>query len=322
MRSPQRLCLISLAAIAAATAACSGGGSEDAPTTTLSISLMDTAVDDVTEVNVEITAIWLKPAGDGPAVQLPLTQTPMTVDLLAHSFDNAALLIEEAVIEPGSYEWLAMDVNAEFDNVFDSFVRTKTGGMEEIQVPSRRVRLVGGFDVGGNHGAEFLFDWDLRKALVDAPGQPGYFLHPAFRMIDVTELTGSAPAFGTMHGTIIGGAVTNTDNDCNADSPAHDFAVGNTVYIYTGLDAQPDDIDGVDPDPVTTVDAVDEDVDGDYEYETVLPPGDYTVTFTCQAANDVANTNESDNGTVDTVAFFGGVNATIAGGSDIEINFP
>ena len=317
MRSNHWLRLIFLAATAAVVAACSGGGSESTPQkTTLSISLMDAAVDDVTEVNVQIAAMWLKPS-DGPAFQLALTQTPMTVDLLAHGGDDAAILVDEAAIEPGSYEWLRMDVNAEFDNVYDSFVKTDTGGMEEVRVPSGIVRLVSGFDIPANQGVELLFDWDLRRGLVRPPGQPGYFLKPAFRMIDVN-------VFGGVHGTIAAETVTATANDCNADSPApaSDFAVGNTVYIYAGLNVEPDDIDGVDPEPVTTVDAVDGDNDGDYEYKTMLAPGDYTIAFTCQAGNDVADTNDTGNSdpTLNKVKFVSSVSKTI-GGDDVEVNF-
>ena len=316
MRSNQWPSLVSLGAMAAVTAACSSGSSGNAPAeTTLSISLMDAAVDDVTEVNVEIAAIWVKPAGDGPAVQLPLTQTPLTVDLLAHGTDNAAILVDEAVIEPGAYEWLRMDVNAEFDNVYDSYVKTNTGGMEEIRVPSGIVRLVSGFDVAANQGAEFLFDWDLRRGLVDPPGQPGYFLKPAFRMIDVNE-------FGALHGTVSAAIVGDPDNDCNADSMLGDLAVGNTVYIFAGLDVEPDDIDGVGAEPVTTVDAVDEDGDGDYEYKTLLAPGDYTIALTCQAANDLDETSETGDPdpALDAVEFITSVNQAIAGDS-VEVNF-
>ena len=315
MRSNHWLRLIFLAATAAVVAACSGGGSESTPQkTTLSISLMDAAVDDVTEVNVQIAAMWLKPS-DGPAFQLALTQTPMTVDLLAHGGDDAAILVDEAAIEPGSYEWLRMDVNAEFDNVYDSFVKTDTGGMEEVRVPSGIVRLVSGFDIPANQGVELLFDWDLRRGLVRPPGQPGYFLKPAFRMIDVTE-------FGALHGTVSADIVADADNDCNADSMAADLAVGNSIYIYAGFDVEPDDIDGEGAEPVTTVDAVDEDGDGDYEYETLLEPGDYTIALTCQAANDLGESSETGDPdpTLDTVDFITSVNQAIAGDS-VEVNF-
>lgn len=47
----------------------------------------------------------------------------VTVNLLELTEENAAVLIDGAVIEAGSYEWLAMDVDAEFDNVFAMAVR-------------------------------------------------------------------------------------------------------------------------------------------------------------------------------------------------------
>ena len=82
--------------------ACSGGsGDSPAPTgpSKISISLMDAPVDGVTAVYVKITSMWIKPQG-GPAVQLPLTTTPMTVNLMELTDKNAAILINEAVIEP------------------------------------------------------------------------------------------------------------------------------------------------------------------------------------------------------------------------------
>ena len=99
---------------------CSGGGGDSARAgSTLSVSLMDAPVDGVTAVYVRITSMWIKPQGGGPAVQLPLTNAPLTVNLLELTDTNAAILINEAVIEPGSYEWLAMDIAAE-RNVRDS----------------------------------------------------------------------------------------------------------------------------------------------------------------------------------------------------------
>ena len=122
-----------LAALGLLLAACSGGGSGgSAGTSTLTVSLMDTplaAVDNVTEVNVEIAAIWLKPAGSD-AMRLPLTQTPMKVNLLALTDEHPALLIDGATVPAGDYEWLALDVNATFDGKFDSYVALKSGGQE------------------------------------------------------------------------------------------------------------------------------------------------------------------------------------------------
>jgi hypothetical protein len=265
----------------AALVGCSGGGDGDSSSgkSTLSVSLMDAPVDGVTAVHVRITSMWIKPTG-GPAVQLALTNTPLDVNLLALTDTNAAVLINEAVIEPGSYEWLAMDIAAE-RGVRDSYVLTQTGGEEEIElrVPSGRVRLVSGFDVPANQGLRLLFDWDMRQGLVYPPGQGQYLLKPAFRMLDVT-------AYGVLQGTIaaatVGTSLDPATNNCAADDNV-DLEVGNIVYLFSG-GVTPDDVDGAD-DPVTTIEAT-RNAAGDYVYRTLIAPGAYTVVFTCEGGND------------------------------------
>jgi hypothetical protein len=304
-----RLLPISALAATALLTACSGGGSDPpAGKSTLSISLMDAPVDGVSEVNVEIAAIWLKPAGSGPAFQVPLTKTPFTADLLELTEANAALLIDEAVIEPGSYEWLAMDVNATFDGSYDSYVMTDAGGQEEIRVPSGRVRLVSGFEVPENQGVVLLFDWDLRKGLVDPPGQPGYLLKPAFRMLEVN-------AFGALEGTIALTTVTDAANNCAVDDA--DLDVGNVVYVFANADVTPDDVDGIVAEPVATAEAV-PNTAGDYAYRLMLEPGAYTVAFTCQAGKDDPEVDET--GTADEIDFLPTANVTIAG-STVTVDF-
>lgn len=258
-----------------------GGGGNDAPAgrSTLSVSLMDAPVDGVTAVYVKITSMWIKPSG-GPAVQLPLVNAPLTVNLLALTDRNAAILINEAVIEPGSYEWLAMDIAAE-RNVRDSYVMTEAGGEEEIdlRVPSGRLRLVSGFEVTTNQAVRLLFDWDMRQGLVFPPGQNRYFLKPAFRMLDVTE-------YGVLQGTIAAATVgTSLDpvvNDCAADDNV-DLTVGNIVYVFAG-DVEPNDNDGT-GDAIATIEAT-RTTTGDYVYRTLIDPGTYTVVFTCQGGDD------------------------------------
>ncbi|HUQ50800.1 MAG TPA: DUF4382 domain-containing protein [Gammaproteobacteria bacterium] len=101
-------------------AGCSSGtGDSSSGRSTLSVSLMDAPVEDVTAVFVRITSMWIKPTGR-PAVQLALTGAPLDVNLMALTDTNAAVLINEAVIEPRSYEWLAMHIAAQ-RGVRDSF---------------------------------------------------------------------------------------------------------------------------------------------------------------------------------------------------------
>lgn len=261
---------------------CSGSGGDSTPAQSrLSVSLMDAPVDGVTAVYVKITSMWIKREGS-PAVELPLTNAPMTVNLMALTDTNAAILVNEAVIEPGTYEWLSMDIAAE-RNVRDSYVLTETGGEEEIdlRVPSGRVRLVGGFEVEPNEAVRLLFDWDMRQGLVLPPGQGRYFLKPAFRMLDVTS-------YGRLQGTIaaatVGTSLDAATNNCATDDNTN-LDEGNVVYVYSGTPALPlDDVDGTD-DPVATIEATRNSV-GDYVYRTLIAPGTYTVVFTCEGGND------------------------------------
>ena len=78
-----------------------GGGGTTPQNARISVSLMDAPVDGVTAVYVKITSMWIKKEGS-PAVELPLTNAPMTVNLMALTDTNAAILVNEAVIEPGS----------------------------------------------------------------------------------------------------------------------------------------------------------------------------------------------------------------------------
>jgi hypothetical protein len=232
----------------------------------------------------------------------------MKVNLLDLNDKNAAILIDGQAIDPGSYEWLDMDVNADFDGVLDSFVVTKIGGQEELRVPSGRVRLVGGFDVAANQAVQLLFDWDLRKGLVDPPGQPGFLLKPAFRVVDVHEL-------GRLSGTVALATLnaTGDPNGCLADDPNLD--VGNAVYVFAGANITPDDIDGVDPDPVAVI-PVEPSSTGDYVYDTVIAPGTYTIAFTCQAGNDNPDDGQSEN-----IKFVAPVTRTISADTEVSVDF-
>lgn len=300
-----------IAAIGFLLSACSGGGSGSSANNgaaSLSVSLMDTpvsAVDNVTEVNIEISALWIKPVGSA-AKQLPMSTTPMKMNLLALTDQNPALLIDSASIPAGDYEWLEMDMNADFDGKFDSYVTMKTGGQEEIRVPSGRVRLVGGFTVTANQALKLIFDWNLRQGLVRPTGQPGFFLKPAFRVIDVEELSALR---GTIALTTLNG--TGDPNGCLADDANLD--VGNAVYVFAGANITPDDIDGMDPDPVTVINATPS-ASGDYVYHTLIAPGTYTIAFTCQAGLD-------DPTKSDTLKFVAPVTRTITADAEVVVDF-
>jgi hypothetical protein len=247
--------------------ACSGGSD---PKGTVSVSLMDRPVDGITELHVTISEVWLKPQGEGAAFQLDMTEAPKTVDLLELGDENASVLVDEAVVPAGTYNWIEMKIDD--TDISESYAMTDAGGMEpvDVDVPSGKVRFVSGFEVGENQAARFLFDWDVRKGLTEAVGQNVLLLRPAFRILDVDE-------YGSISGTIS----STTAEGCGATPDSS----GMVVYVFEG-EVTPDDMDGAAPEPLTTADPVFDVGTGDWSYRTVVMPGSYTVALACDGDMD------------------------------------
>jgi len=261
-------------------AGCSGGGGNGSATGTVSVSLMDRPVDDVTALFVTITDIHIKSQGGGPAIELPLTTAPMTVDLLSLTADSAALLVDGAVVEAGEYNWIEFGIDD--SDLTKSYAITNAGGQVtiEIDVPSDKIRLVSGFTVGDNQAVQFLFDWEVGKGLTHAVGRGVYVLKPAFRVLRVEEL-------GSISGRLTSATATG-DAVC---STVADPLAGKVAYFFAGA-VTADDTDGIAPEPTTTVDATFDPASGDYLYRTVLMPGDYTAAFTCLGDLDTEDGDE------------------------------
>jgi Domain of unknown function (DUF4382) len=287
---------------------------------TLSVLLTDAGID-VSEIWIQIDRINLKPV-DGPALEFEF-DPDLDVDLLTLTPDNAETLLDGVSVPAGDYEWLELVVNADFDNIADSYViETLGGGQFELRVPSGSVRLVSGLTITANHETSLMIDWNARLGLVKPPGRPGYMLRPAFRVIDMTE-------FGTLSGTVAMDLITpaTPENGCNADTEIDDADVGNVVYVFADNGATPDDIDGVDAetdpnvDPVATLDVA-QNTDGDYVFSGMLTPGPYTVAFTCQAGNDDPLTDDNiDGDDTATMLFTGGVDIEIVDGEETVVDF-
>jgi len=275
-----------LLAVAGATiliAGCSGGGGSSptkSATGILSIAITDAPVDVVSKVNVQFTGITLKPAS-GDEIQI-VFDAPKDFDLLTLTGGMTAELLPDTVVPVGSYNWVQLAVNAAFDTVFDSYAMTPTGQVE-LRVPSgsqNGLKLVSGFTVTENQSTNLIIDWDLRKALSDPIGQPGFHLRPALRVTNMA-------LFGTLSGTVADALVM--DASCSNDLAEQ---TGNAVYIYNGMTDTPGDIADAENDPLMTA-TVTQDGAGIYTYEVnYLSIGEYTAAFTCQASDDGSETDD------------------------------
>jgi len=299
--------LLAVAGAAALIAGCGGGGggsgTTEPATGLLSIAITDAPVDLVSVVNVQFTGVTLKPES-GDEIQIGF-DAPKNFDLLTLTGGLTAELLSDTEVPTGKYNWVQLAVNAEFDTVFDSYAMTSMGEEFELRVPSgsqNGLKLVSGFTVTEIQSTHLVIDWDLRKALSDPIGQPGWHLRPALRVTDMA-------LFGTLNGTVAEALVT--DASCSNDLVAQ---TGNAVYIYNGMTDTPGDIADAVSDPFTTA-TVTQDETGAYTYEVnYLSVGDYIAAFTCQANDDISDTD-------DDIVFATPQAFVIEDGVTTEINF-
>ena len=270
--------------------------------------MTDAPVDGVTEVWVEFTGVTLKPK-NGAQVSY-VFDTPKSVDLKDLTDGKVQLILDETVTA-GDYVWMKLDVNADHDNVFDSYVVDSTGQVE-ILVPPDRLKLGNLFTVTAGGGVSFVIEWNLRMGLTNPLGLPGYKLQPSLRITDMN-------AHGTIAGTVDANLLPPVDTNCTSDQ---NTGAGNVVYIYQGFDVVPDDHDGIAPDPLTTADVRLDDQGNQSYMAPFLPPGEYTAAFTCQGADDIAPDPDDPGLPVDdAIAFTAGINATVTEGQTTTVDF-
>lgn len=274
-----------------------GSDSDSDESARFSLAVTDAPIDQATQVVVQFTAIELKPR-NGSSVVINLA-SPQSIDLLDLQNGETATLLDQHTIAAGQYDWLRLAVNAEFDNVYDSYI-VFDNLQHELFVPSGAqtgLKLNQGFTVAEGQTARFVIDFDLRKSIVEPVGQPGYFLKPTLRLIDLQQV-------GALSGEIAEARIISL---CQGEELG-------AVYVYRGADVMPDDVDGRDPEPLTSV-LVYRD-DERYRYHVgFLAPGNYTAAYTCDAVNDLP---ESDQPLVFTTP----ANVVISTNATTTLNFP
>jgi hypothetical protein len=281
--------------------ACGSGSSDsdgNSGTGTLSARITDVAIDEVSEVNLRVTALLLRQqdADEADSVEIDLRNpdgSALEFNLLEYQQGETFPLFDDERVPAGVYSHARLILEAPAkspvvcanqDPLDGSHVVKIMGGQVPIFIPSGAntgVKLASPFRVPEDGEAEIVIDFDLRQALHRPVGQICYFLRPAFR-VEAVQNT------GRIVGTVASSMLDGSNQDCSDDDPK----TGNAVYVYRGLDQTPGDIDAVDDaddnnqeaDPVATAKVSQDDQTGKFEYVvSFLSPGDYTVAFTCQA---------------------------------------
>lgn len=260
-----------LASVLLALAGCK---SDDPDTGKMAVAITDAPVDGAEAVVVEFTGIEVQ--GSGERLNFDF-DTPKTIDLLQLTGDESLELLPETTVNAGQYQWIRLKVNAE-QGVTDSYIDID-GARYSLYVPSGAqtgLKLNRPFTVAAGGITDFTIDFDLRKSVHEPQNGSGdYFLRPTLRIVDNLEV-------GHING-LVDETLLNAEG-CSETSG---------VYLFAGYDAETDDIDANEPEPITTT-TVEMNTDGFYEYEIgFVQAGDYTLAFTCEAANDNPETDDA-----------------------------
>lgn len=283
--------------------ACGGSGSSTPanPTGTLNLAVTDAPIDDISAVVIEFTGVSIKPATDEPIEFL--FDTPRSINLLELQGNLSEQILTDATVPAGDYNWIRLHVNAEHDNIMDSYAETELGTQLELWIPSGSqtgLKLVRGFTVPAGGSADFTADFDLRKSIVAAPEMSGQGLKfkPVLRLVDNISA-------GSVSGIIDAMLITEACMDPAADVGA--------VYVFAGADVSPTDVSGAETDPLTTAKVS---YDGEaWVYEVgFLQTGSYTLAYTCEAAMD-------DPEVADNLNFISSANAEITEGNETFLDF-
>jgi hypothetical protein len=250
----------------------------------VSLDVTDAPLDNVRSVVVQFSGVAFKRVGGDTELVTTLNPTPQTIDLLQFRDGNTATLLANVPMAAGQYEWIRLIVNSE-PNVRDSYVVLNDGSECELNVPSGAqsgLKLIGGYTLPAAGTLALTVDFDLRKSIHAPPGQSGsgvnctqgYLMRPTLRIVNNANV-------GAIGGRIDASLITPT---CK---PA--------VYVYQGMNVTPDDIEetsattpDVDPYATTFVRVT---AGAPYQQYRLsfIPPGDYTVAFTCGSDDPTAD---------------------------------
>jgi len=298
MINTSKMGLISIASIYLALTGCS---SDSTGSGSLNLDITDAPIDSAAQVVVSFSGVTIKPendfAYDIDFVDADGNPDIKTIDLLNLQGSASEPLLINQTLNAGHYNWMRLKVISD-KTTTQSYIKLDDGSEHPLYVPSGNetgLKLNQGFDISDGGAISFTIDFDLRKSVI-APSNntDAYKLKPTLRIIDNENM-------GHIKGNV--GAVSLNDVSCPAQQ-------SNSVYVFTGENITPDDIDGLDAEPVSTALLSDT-----FNYSVgFLDAGVYTIAFTCQA-------NDDDIEADDVINFIGTSNVTVTAGSTTTFDF-
>lgn len=269
---------------------CGGGG-----TSGLNIYVTDAPVDLASSIVLSFSKVVL----NGPNVPKPQTiafnpVSSLNVFQLQGGLSGA--LAVQVPIATGHYTDLKITLAANSLSAQSSI--TLPDGTHILYIPNSQSDIVDvpvDFKFVSGQTVNLMLDFDMRKSIVQDPSDPTkYILIPSVRAILSDES-------GSIVGRVDPSLITCT-------TPA--------VYVYSGKVSTPTDVDSNAPagtlQPLATALVGLNSTSGEYDFTSAfLPAGTYTVAFTCQASQDVANQADNIAFTAMTTAVVTAKNSTL-----------
>lgn len=257
----------------------------------VSLSVADAPVDEARAVVVQFSEVsFVRDDGERESVRL---SPPLQVDLLEQTGGASFELVSSQTLSSGGYRAVEFEIDGS-ETTIESYVELANGGRSPLFVPDDArsgLRVNAGFDIDDGDHLKLTADFDLRRS-VHAGSNDTYELRPVLRLV-VDEQTGVVEG-AVAQGLLPSGCV-----------PA--------VYAFGGRDATPDDVDGIDPEPLTSAIVATAAAAPRYAIG-FLNEGNYTLALTCDAGDD-------DPGQSDTVAFVRTRNVEVRAGRTTTLDF-
>lgn len=220
------------------------------------VQLVADPVDQIQRVTLPLDGVSLQTT-DGQSRDLRLDDA-VEVDLLQFELDNPYSLIGNAEIAEGSYRSIQLLIDAD-----GAELQRLGGGVFPIDLATNTPFADIAFSVDDDSSVSVDLALDLRLSLSERADNR-YRLAPVLRAV----LSGdSAQVRGEVSAILL------ADPDC---------AIGAAVYLFEGLDIEPDERDGAGVEPIATAPVRNDPFSGLPAYRLgVLTEASYTLALTC-----------------------------------------
>ena len=251
----------------------------------LSFLLSDGPVDSAEAVVMTFSGVELLGQG-GSVVHSLAIDPPRQLDVLQLQGRVSETLLSAVEIDAGEFQQVRLLVEtppSDCQNLvapFSSYIQI-AGTQYPLVLPgSSGLTFRGQVKVEAKQHSQYLIDLDLRQSITGRGNNACYNLRPALRLANVDNA-------GHIRGNISRQLLESSHCDVAASGQ------GAAVYLYPDRNQRPDDIGAPRSGPLSTASVRDAGPDAPLSYELAyLPPGDYTLALTCQAASDDPQRND------------------------------